>query len=101
MMEKEALISKIEAIKPILQAEGVAHLDLFGSRARGNPSPTSDLDILIDVDPSARFSLIDLVGVEHLVGEATGIPANAFMRRSLDDNFLRSISRDVIKVPTQ
>lgn len=97
-MEKEVLISKIEAIKPILQAEGVAHLDLFGSRARGSPSPTSDLDIPIDVDPGVRFSIIDLVGVEHLVGDATGIPANAFMRRSLDENFLRSISREIIKV---
>ena len=97
-MEKKALISKIEAIKPILHAEGVAHLDLFGSQVRGTASPTSDLDILIDVYPNSRFSIIDLVGVEHMVGEATGIPANAFMRRSLDDNFLRSISRDVIKV---
>ena len=97
-MEKKALISKIEAIKPALQAEGVAHLDLFGSQVRGDASSTRDLDILIDVYPNSRFSIIDLVGVEHMVGEATGIPANAFMRRSLDDNFLRSISRDVIKV---
>lgn len=97
-MEKDALISKIKAIRPSLQAEGVAHLDLFGSRARGTGSPNSDLDILIDVYPGSKFSIIDLIGVEHLVGEATGIATNAFMRRSLDGRFLDSISRNRIRV---
>ncbi len=97
-MKRHALIATLEVIRPELEAEGVSHLALFGSRARGDATAESDVDILIDVAPGSRFSLINLVNVEQLVGDRTGIPANAFMRRSLDDNFLNFISRDVIRV---
>ena len=97
-MNKNDVISTLEAIRPVLQAEGVLHLSMFGSQARGDSRPDSDLDILIEIEPERRFSILDLVGVEHLVGDATGIPANAFMRRSLDESFLRSISPDAIVV---
>jgi uncharacterized protein len=97
-MKRDQIISSLALIKPELEANGVAHLDVFGSRARGDASDDSDLDILIEVVPTSKFSILDLIGVEHRVQAATGIPANAFMRRSLDDKFLHSIARDVIKV---
>ena len=43
-------------------AEGVTALSIFGSRARGDARLDSDLDVLIDVDPDLRFSLLDLAG---------------------------------------
>ena len=97
-MERSDIISALERIRPILSAEGIEHLSVFGSRARGDARPDSDLDILIDIDPQRRFSILDLVGVEHIVQDATGLPANAFMKRSLDSGFLRSIARDAIRV---
>jgi uncharacterized protein len=97
-MQLDNIISALVAIKPVLQLEGVTHLEVFGSQARGEAGPKSDLDVLIDVDPSHQFSILDLVGVEHLIEDATGIPANAFMQRSLDRAFLESIFNDKIKV---
>ena len=97
-MKREEIVSVLAVIKPELQADGVAHLDVFGSQARGDASDGSDLDVLIEVTPSRKFSILDLVGVEHRVQAATGIQANAFMRRSLDEEFPRSISRDLIEV---
>lgn len=97
-MGKEEIVSILEMIKPSLQAEGVAHLDVFGSQARGDATPKSDLDVLVDILPLRKFSILNLVGVEHLIEEATGIRANAFMRRSLDTEFLQSISSDIVKV---
>lgn len=97
-MKRDEIISNLAVIKPALQADGVAHLDLFGSRARDDASDSSDLDVLIEVMPSSKFTILDLVGVEHRVQAATGIAANAFMRRSLDEKFLHSIARDLIKV---
>ena len=47
-MGKEKIISILEMMKPLLQAEGVAHLDIFGSQARGDATPESDLDILVE-----------------------------------------------------
>lgn len=74
------------------------HVALFGSRARGDNGPASDVDLLIDVDAARLFSLLDLIGVEHVVEEATGISANALMRRSLERNFATAIASDVIEV---
>ena len=97
-MEHSAIISELKRLRPALHAEGVAHLALFGSRARGDNRPDSDIDLIIDIDPERRFSLLNLVGVEHLVADATGIPANAFMRRSLDAGFAETIARESIPV---
>ena len=66
--------------------------------ARGAHESAVDLDLLIDAAPKSRFSIINLVGVEHIVADSTGLPANAFMRRSLDAPFRKSISSDVIEI---
>ena len=97
-MERDAIIDELQRLRPALHAEGVVHLALFGSRARGDNRPDSDIDLLIDIDPASRFSLLNLVGVEHLVADATGVPANAFMRRSLDASFAEKATREAIPV---
>ena len=51
----------------------VEHLAIFGSRARGDALATSDLDVIIDIQPGARFSLLNLSGVGLAVEQATGI----------------------------
>jgi uncharacterized protein len=70
----------------------------FGSRARGDFRPDSDLDILLEVAPESGFSLFGLVGAEMIASDATGLQANAFMRRSLGKEFADSIRNDVAEV---
>jgi predicted nucleotidyltransferase len=97
-MQQGALVEKLMTVRRELAAEGVTHVALFGSRARGDYGEQSDLDLLLEVDPACRFSILNLVGVERIVEKATGIPANAFMRRSLDDSFRDSIKNDVVEI---
>ena len=97
-MKTADVTAKLESLRAELETEGVEHLAIFGSRARGDNSQTSDLDLLVDAAPSSKFSILNLVGVEHIVADSTGLPANAFMRRSLDSSFRNSISSDVIEV---
>lgn len=91
-------VAKLRAIRIALKNEGVEHLVLFGSQARGRASVRSDIDIAVEVTPGRKFSLLDLVGIEHIVSDATGIPANAFMRRSLDKQFQIEIAREGIPI---
>ncbi|GLK66847.1 nucleotidyltransferase [Hansschlegelia plantiphila] len=97
-MSREFLVRSLSALEPALQAEGVTHLALFGSRARADHRPDSDVDVVIDVRPGHRFSLLDLIGVAHEIEGRTGLPANVFMRRSLNSNFSKTLAEDEIKI---
>jgi predicted nucleotidyltransferase len=81
-----------------LVAEGVQHLALFGSRARGDNRPDSDIDLLVEVPEEDSFSILNLIGVEHAVSDNLGLKANAIMRRSLRDNFRASIEPDIVDI---
>src|SRR5437868_12700681 len=97
-MTRDEIIAKIRSSATALRAEGVTKLAIFGSRAREDARQDSDLDILIDVDPNAKFSLLDLIGVEHIVRDVTGLETQASMRRSLGPRMAERIADDIIEV---
>ncbi len=97
-MTRDEIIAKLHANAAAIQAEGVTKLAIFGSRARGEQRPESDIDVLIDVAPDSRFSLLNLIGVEHIIENATGVPAQATMRRSLDPRIAERIADDIVEV---
>ena len=86
------------ALKPQLAREGVSHVALFGSRSRGDHRPESDLDLLIEVDEARPFSVLDLIGVEHAIGDHTGLTVNVVMRRSLMPRFGQAIASDIVEI---
>ncbi len=92
------LIARIAAEQAVLRSEGVAHIAIFGSRARGDAKPDSDLDVLIDINDGAKFSLLNLSGVALLIEDATGMPTQVVMRRSAPADFLNRIADDLVPV---
>jgi uncharacterized protein len=97
-MTRDEIIAKLRTSVPALKAEGVTGLAIFGSRARGDERTNSDLDVLIDVDPDAKFSLLNLSGVALIVEDVTGLKTQVSMRRSLEPRFEKRIADDVIEV---
>ncbi len=96
--ERDRLVEQIRSIRYELEREGVRHVTLFGSRARGDARPDSDVDIAIDIAPGIGFSLLNLVGVEEIVRQAVNLPANAVMRRSLETGFRNQLAEHGIDV---
>jgi predicted nucleotidyltransferase len=97
-MTRDEIIAAIRDNAEAIKAEGVTKLAIFGSRVRGDNRPDSDIDILVEVAPDASFSLLNLLGVEHIIGDATGLQAQATMRRSIPPRFAERIADDILEV---
>jgi predicted nucleotidyltransferase len=97
-MTRNEIIETIRNNAEALKAEGVTKLAIFGSRVRGDNQPDSDLDVLVEVAADASFSLLNLIGVQHIIGDATGLQAQATMRRSIPPRFAERIADDIVEV---
>ena len=62
-MDTDRILAILRHHAPELQAEGLLHLRLFGSFARGEATPHSDIDLLADFAPGSRVSLLTLSGL--------------------------------------
>jgi uncharacterized protein len=64
-MDRSVVIQRLRAAESELRAMGVARLSLFGSTARGEAGPASDVDLAAEFDRSRRpFTAFDFGDVE-------------------------------------
>jgi hypothetical protein len=59
-MDKAAILDRLREYEPALRQRGVAHAALFGSRARGDSRPDSDIDILVEIGPMSLWGYVGL-----------------------------------------
>jgi predicted nucleotidyltransferase len=64
-MNRDEIIRKLRDREADLRARGVAHAALFGSFARGDDRPESDIDIMVEIAPEAHIGLFQYVGIVH------------------------------------
>jgi hypothetical protein len=95
---REDLIAELQRLRPELEGRGITHMALFGSRARRDNRLDSDIDLVVEIENDRKFSMLDLIGVAHVVEDSIGLEANMFMRRSLNDSFKWTVGRDQVPV---
>jgi predicted nucleotidyltransferase len=66
------VIASLQSHAVELRRAGIRHLSLFGSVARGDAGPDSDVDLLVELDSEAHLTLIGLAGIELKLGELLG-----------------------------
>lgn len=72
LTEREGVLRVLRSHEAEIRAQGVMRLRLFGSVARGEARPESDVDLIADIDRRTRFSLLDLVGLQHFLQDLLG-----------------------------
>jgi uncharacterized protein len=71
-MNKDEVINKLRAHEPELKAAGIVRLAVFGSVARGDNSPESDVDLLADFDKTKRYTLLTMGRLENRLADLLG-----------------------------
>ena len=66
-MDREQIIARLRENQVALRQQGVAHAALFGSRARGEENPESDMDIMIEIDPAAPVGVYEYVRIKEYI----------------------------------
>lgn len=94
----ETIVSKLRDLAPALGAMGVKRLFLFGSRARGDARPDSDLDVLLDTTSHGEEPRFDYFRVLHLIEDNTGLRAQISIRNLLKPRIAERIADDLIEV---
>jgi hypothetical protein len=98
-LSREQLLAELRALKPQFEREGVAHLAIFGSRARGDNRPDSDVDLLLEAEPDRKFSLLDAIGAGHIVEDNLGLQTSVVvLDRFAPAEFVASVERDRVAV---
>lgn len=99
-MLRDHVIAKLKDALPGLKRDyGVAELYLFGSVARGDDRPDSDVDVLVEFRPDADVSMTTLANIairlEDLLGRSVDVVEN---HPGLRPTFRERIEHDRLKV---
>jgi uncharacterized protein len=88
----------LEQERDALRAQGITALYVFGSVARGEATSTSDVDVMIDVDPQSHFNLIDLSGVHLRLAERVGRNVDVVMRDGIHRRIKDRVLKEALRV---
>jgi len=93
---REQVLAHRALLASLAAAHGVRTVSLFGSAARGEAGPESDLDVLVELD--RKRSLLDLLGFEHDLEALFGRRVEVFTARTLKPRVLAKARRDLVRV---
>jgi len=78
-----------------LRARGVRRAALFGSVARGENRPDSDIDIMIEIEPEADIGVFEYAGIKQYIASLFDGPVDVVSRDNLKP-FIRPAVADAV-----
>ncbi|WP_298692352.1 nucleotidyltransferase family protein [uncultured Sphingomonas sp.] len=97
-MQTEAAISRLRAHEQELRGLGIARLSLFGSAARGEAGPDSDIDLAVSFDAAAGIGMFKLYAIEERLREIVGGRIDLVSEPARRRRFQDQIDRDRVRV---
>jgi predicted nucleotidyltransferase len=94
MSPNELLQEKREDILRIASKRGASNVRIFGSVARGEADPKSDIDLLVDLEPGR--SIFDLGGLLMDLQELLGQNVDVVTERGLRERIRERVLKEAI-----
>jgi predicted nucleotidyltransferase len=92
-MDKHFVIERLRQHEEELKAAGIVHLHVFGSVARDEATPLSDVDLLADFDRSRRMTLVKVGGLASrlsaMLGAHVDLSSSEWMHEPVRSRALR------------
>ena len=96
-MKRDEAISLLQAHKTELKRMGVDHLYLFGSMARDDARPDSDIDLFFDHE-RGKLGLYELIDVQEYTTGILGRKADIMTRNSIHPDLKQRIEKSAVLV---
>ena len=87
---------KRRQVLEIAQGHGARNVCLFGSVARGETTATSDLDLLIDMEPGR--SLLDIVAIKQGLEELLGCKVDAVTEAAISPYLRDKLLHEAVRL---
>jgi predicted nucleotidyltransferase len=95
-MDKQDILARLRENEAALKARGVSHAALFGSRARGDNRPDSDIDIMVEIAPDAGLGVFEYVGIVNSIEDLFPIRVDVSNRGAMKPRVRPAAERDAI-----
>jgi predicted nucleotidyltransferase len=97
MRTKEEILRILQEEKPeLIRRYGLKRLALFGSYARDDQREGSDVDVMVEVEPSIGLRFVEMA---DRIEDALGIRTEVVSRRAIKPRYWEVIKEDLIDVP--
>jgi predicted nucleotidyltransferase len=95
-MNGAEIIARLRDHEQDLRARGVCHAALFGSRARGDNRPDSDIDIMVEFDPTSAVTVFAYAGLKTYIAGLFDEPVDVINRDGLKPYVRPAATADAI-----
>ncbi len=95
-MLRDEILDKLRADKEALDGFGVRSIGVFGSVARGEEAPDSDIDVVVDFDDKSIPGLFEFVHLKRHLEELLGRPVDLVTPDSPNRRVNEVIDREAV-----
>jgi predicted nucleotidyltransferase len=93
-MRRDDVIARLKEAEPALRARGIRRAAVFGSIARGDDRPGSDIDILVEFEPGAEGTIYEYVRLNEFIASLFNGPVDVIVGDALKPHLRAPAARD-------
>ena len=95
-MDCQKALEILRDSEPMLRSRGIRRAAVFGSVARGENRPDSDIDIMIEIDPDTPIGVYGYVDLKEYVASLFDAPVDVVSRDALKPYVQPAATADAI-----